>query len=142
MNVSDIATDNAHLYLWTTNSFLRAAFEVMDAWGFQFKTNVTWVKLTNTAELVETPYGIAPRLRPGMGRYFRGVTEHCLFGVRGRLPLLQGDMRTTAFFAPRGRHSTKPEAFYSLVESSSPGPYLELFARRRREGWTSWGNEV
>lgn len=125
------AADDAHLYLWVTNNFLRAGLAVMDAWGFRYVTTVTWFKD-----------------RAGLGQYFRGITEHCLFGVRGSLPYqltedghrLQG---VTGFFeAPRSEHSVKPEAMRRMIERVSPGPRLELFARRPADGWQVWGNEV
>jgi N6-adenosine-specific RNA methylase IME4 len=118
------AADAAHLYLWTTNSFLRAAFDLIDQWGFEYKTCLTWCK---------------PQM--GLGNYFRNNTEHILFGVRGHLATLRSD-EPTWFVADRGRHSAKPDAFYDLVERCSPGPYLEHFARRRRLGWEHRGNEA
>lgn len=117
------AADDAHLYLWATNAFLRDAFTVMEEWGFSYKTCLTWVK---------------PQI--GLGNYFRNATEHVLFGVRGRLKIQQNNVPTW-FKAKRGKHSVKPESFFELVESCSPGPYLEMFARRRRPGWDVWGNE-
>lgn len=124
LDVAGLADDSAHLYLWVTNGFLREGFDLIDAWGFVYKACLTWVK---------------PQM--GLGNYFRGATEHVLFAVRGRLPTLS---RSTVnwFEARRGRHSAKPDTFYDLVETSSPGPYLELFARRQRLGWSSWGNEA
>ena len=89
-----------------------------------YKTMITWAKT-----------------QIGMGMYFRNTTEHALFGVRGRLKCLRRDV-PTHFVAPRGSHSAKPEAFYDIVESMSPGPYLDVFARRLRLGWDCWGNEV
>jgi len=123
--VSTRAADDAHLYLWVTNSMLAEGLRVLKAWGFELKTMITWRK---------------PKL--GLGRYFRSQTEHVLFGVRGKLPLRAQDI-PNFLEAPQGRHSEKPEAFYELVERASPGPYLELFARRGRPGpWTCWGAEV
>lgn len=116
--------ENAHLYLWTTNAFLRDAFAVMEAWGFVYKTCLTWVK---------------PQI--GLGNYFRNSTEHALFGVRGKMRTTARDVPTW-FQAKRGRHSAKPESFLDLVERSSPGPYLELFSRRQRFGWDTWGDEA
>lgn len=115
--------DDAHLYLWTTNGFLNEAFDVLNAWGFKYKTCLTWVK---------------PQM--GMGNYFRSSTEHVLFGVRGSLQTQDRGLMNW-FEAPRGKHSAKPDSFYDLVEKASPGPYLELFARRRRLGWSGWGFE-
>jgi N6-adenosine-specific RNA methylase IME4 len=122
--VSDLAADDAHLYLWVTNSFIGEGAGLFPAWGFRYNTVLTWVK---------------PSI--GCGHYFRSRTEHVLFGRRGRLPTLRND-QGNVIEAPRGRHSEKPEVFYELVERSSPGPYLDMFARRLRPGWTSWGNEV
>lgn len=122
--VADCVADDAHLYLWVTNNFLREAFAVLDAWGFAYKTCLTWVK---------------PQM--GMGNYFRGSTEHILFGVRGSLRTAERNL-VNWFEAPRAKHSAKPDCFYDLVEKASPGPYLELFARRARLGdWHYWGNE-
>ena len=118
------AADDAHLYLWTTNGFLNESFDVVKAWGFTYKTCLTWVK---------------PQI--GLGNYFRSSTEHILFGVRGKLPIEDRTLRNW-FEAPRGKHSAKPDSFYDLVEKASPGPYLEMFARRRRFGWESWGDEA
>jgi N6-adenosine-specific RNA methylase IME4 len=122
--VGDLATSDAHLYMWITNRSLPKGFELLDRWGFRYVTMLTWVK---------------PSF--GMGNYFRGSTEHVLFGVKGSLMLNRKDLGTH-FEAPRGDrgHSAKPERFYELVESASPGPWLELFSRHGREGWTSWPN--
>lgn len=125
--VEEWAHDEAHLYLWTTNGFLREAFQVMDAWGFVYKTTLTWVK---------------PQL--GMGNYFRSSTEHVLFGVRGGMGTLNSN-QINWFYAKRGRHSKKPGCFFDMVEKASPGPHLEMFARERsldRQHWQVWGNEV
>lgn len=135
MPVSDIAAipvaerwadDDAHLYLWTTNPLLPHAFGVMEAWGFTYRTLITWRK-TGTL---------------GLGYYFRGETEHVLFGTRGRLPIEPSRRQRNWLEAPRRGHSVKPDAFLDLVEQVSPGPYLELFARRQRLGWDTWGNEA
>jgi N6-adenosine-specific RNA methylase IME4 len=122
--ISDLADKNAHIYLWITNRSLSKGFRLLEAWGFRYVTCLTWIK---------------PSF--GMGNYFRGSTEHVLFGVRGSLPLLRADVGTH-FAAPRpGEHSSKPDAFYKLVESCSPGPWLEMFSRQQRPGWTTWGAE-
>jgi N6-adenosine-specific RNA methylase IME4 len=122
--VADWAEDNAHLYLWTTNAFLRDAFDCMKGWGFDYKTLITWRKT-----------------QMGMGMYWRNSTEHVLFGVRGKLKLLRRDLRTD-FTAQRGPHSQKPDVFYDLVEMASPGPWIEVFARRQRMGWSVAGDQV
>ena len=125
--------DDAHLYLWTTNSFMVEAHDVAHAWGFKVKTICTWVK---------THQGDRERVSMKTGYYFRGATEHFLFCVRGSLPLQTSEGLPTAYLWPRiGAHSVKPAAFYDLVEQASPGPYLELFARRNRFGWDTYGNE-
>lgn len=132
--VKPLAAQDAHLYLWVTvprlygdrgdRSFL--PLDIMDAWGFEFKTMLTWVKPGSG----------------GMGWYFRGQTEHILFGVRGKLPIPPAIRERNVIEAARSRHSKKPLSFFDLVERVSPGPYLELFAREKRIGWDSWGNEV
>ena len=124
------AQENAHLYLWTTNAFMDEAHDVVRAWGFVPKTICTYGKVT-------------PEGRPSArtGYYFRGATEHVLFGVRGSLPLQVSEAVATLWLWPRLPHSVKPDAFYDLVERVSPGPYLELFARRARFGWDYWGDE-
>jgi N6-adenosine-specific RNA methylase IME4 len=122
--LASVSAPNSHLYLWTTNSFLEAAHVLMRQWGWTQKTVRTWVK---------------PQI--GMGRYYRNNTEHVLFGVRGKQPALVHNI-ATAFTAPRGPHSAKPEIFYEQTEKHSPGPYLDVFARQARQGWTVLGNEV
>jgi N6-adenosine-specific RNA methylase IME4 len=126
------ANEDSHLYLWTTNSFLVEAHRIMAAWGFEYKTLLTWIK----------------RKRPpnvdnwiGMGFYYRGVTEHVLFGVRGSLHLKRNNA-PNVFYAPHGQHSEKPAAFYDLVESASHGPYLDVFARANRFNWDTFGDEA
>jgi N6-adenosine-specific RNA methylase IME4 len=116
-----------HLYLWTPSAFLAEgiAARVARAWAFEPKCILTWVK---------------PQV--GIGNWFRGATEHVLFCVRGNLPLATRDALPTWFMADRQEHSQKPEEFYQLVERASPGPRLELFARRRRDGWECWGDEL
>ena len=118
--------DDAHIYLWTTNRSLFKGEALLTTWGFRYVNLLTWCK---------------PHF--GLGHYFRGSTEQILFGVKGSQPLKRKDAGTW-FEAPRGPrgHSSKPVEFYDLVESCSPGPYLEIFARGQREGWTSWGAEA
>jgi len=135
-------TSSAHLWLWTTNSFLREAFEVVEAWGFDRKTVLTWVKVQNEPEDLphERAGGVEVEDRLGMGHYLRNTTEHVLFATKGNRSTARNDVRTH-FFAERTDHSTKPEKFYRLVEATSPPDYLDLFARRPRDGWTVWGDE-
>jgi N6-adenosine-specific RNA methylase IME4 len=124
--------DNAHLYLWFTNTFAVEAHTIAKAWGFRPTTILTWTKTRQTDG--------QPSMK--MGYYFRGATEHVLFGVRGSLRLQTKEALPTGYLWPRTGHSVKPDAFYDLVEKASPGEYLELFARRARTGWTTWGNEL
>lgn len=127
--VRAISNENCHLYLWVTNTFLQAGLDVMEAWGFVYKTKITWKKN-----------------RFGLGQYFRGITEDCLFGVRGVLPYktLNGKRQqgVTGFDAPRTKHSKKPEEMRTMIQKVSYPPYIELFAREPYEDWDVWGNEV
>ncbi|BDT94160.1 DNA methyltransferase [Nocardia sputorum] len=124
MPVGDLAEDDAHLWLWVTNGSWRAGYDVMTAWGFTYRSPLTWVK---------------PRLQ--LGQYLRNMTEHVLFGTRGRAPV-NFRAQPTWFIAPVQEHSHKPEEQYAIIERVSGGPYLELFARRRQPGWDAWGNEI
>jgi N6-adenosine-specific RNA methylase IME4 len=121
--IGELAAADSHLYLWAPVSKLPDAVGVCQAWGFRYVSLLTWVK---------------PGL--GLGRYWRVSTEHVVFGIRGSLQTTP-NLRNW-FEAPRRRHSAKPDEFFDLVEQASPGPYLELFARRRRRGWDAWGNEL
>jgi N6-adenosine-specific RNA methylase IME4 len=123
--VGSLASTDAHLWLWVTNATLFSGHVVMQAWGFTYRSCLTWVK-------------------PGLGLgmyYLRNNTEHLLLGTKGRAPILFRS-QPTWFFAPKQDHSHKPEEQYAVIERCSPGPYLELFARRKRPGWQVWGNEV
>jgi len=122
--VNRLSAADAHLWVWVTNAAIHAGKAVMDAWGFTYRSCLTWIK---------------PRF--GLGVYLRNQTEHVLLGTKGKAPVLfhgQG----TWFYAPLQDHSHKPEEQYAIIERCSPGPYLELFARRKRAGWHGWGNEV
>jgi len=122
--IAERAGEEGYLFLWVPTPHLESAFAVLREWEFDFKTVVTWVKS-----------------KLGMGRYFRGCTEHVLFATRGNLPLREQNLRNW-FHAPSGAHSVKPEIFYELVEKACFGPFLELFARRPRPGWVCWGAEL
>jgi len=124
MPVRDIADANAILWLWTTNAHLPVAFDVAEAWGFEYKALLTWVKD-----------------RMGTGEWLRGQTEHCILATRGRPVFLNGN-HTTVLQAARREHSRKPEEFYLLVEATCPGSRVELFARQAREGWRSFGDQT
>jgi N6-adenosine-specific RNA methylase IME4 len=119
--------DGAHLYLWTTNRFLPDAFDVLDVWGFGYSQLLVWCK---------TPRGRGP------GGAFAQNAEFVLFARCG-LPITNERVDSVWFNWTRtSRHSEKPEAFLDLVESVSPGPYLEMFSRRARLGWDTWGDEA
>jgi N6-adenosine-specific RNA methylase IME4 len=133
--VHRLAADDAHLYLWVTNNFLPDGLEVMAVWGFRYVTNLAWGKVRDG------------KVQQGLGQYFRGAHELLLFGVRGKVPYAVTDegkrgQHPTLVLEPRGEHSAKPEVFHRIIERVSPGPYLELFARREVPGWERWGNEV
>lgn len=115
-----ISSPDAHLWLWTTNPQLPEALEIMTAWGFTYKTMLTWVK---------------PRM--GLGWWLRSKTEHILLGVKSNKLRVQPNSYTTVFHAPWTGHSVKPEKAYEIIEALSPTPRLELFARSTRTGWTS-----
>jgi N6-adenosine-specific RNA methylase IME4 len=133
MPVAQHAADKAHLYLWVPNALLPWGFQVMDAWGFKYKGNIVWHKVRKDGE----PDG------RGVGFYFRNVTELVLFGVRGSMRTLAAGRRQVNLFKTRKEeHSKKPIELYEIIEACSPGPFLELFARERRPGWTAWGDEV
>ena len=122
--VSGLAAENCVLWFWTTNHHMRESFTVLDAWGFTSKALLTWGKQ-----------------QPGTGQYLLGQTEHCHLAVRGK-PLIVLTHQSTLLLADRGAHSVKPEAFYQLVETMCPGSKIELFARRKRPGWSSWGSAI
>lgn len=130
--VGESAAENAHLYLWVPNALLPEGIEVMRSWGFRYVSNLIWAKRRKDG---------GPDGR-GVGFYFRNVTEPILFGVKGSLRTLAPARSTVNMLETRKReHSRKPDEQYDLIESCSPGPYLEMFARYAREGWTAWGNE-
>lgn len=127
--VADFAAGTCHLYLWTVNKFVREAYDVAAAWGFRPTMLLTWCK---------EPLGDGP------GWEFSSATEFVVFAKKGTggWPRPAAHERRNWWVWPRGRHSAKPEAFQDMVEHVSPGPYLELFARRRRLGWDAWGDEI
>ena len=127
--VESISEDNCHLYMWVTNNHMQDGLDVMKAWGFTYKTMITWMK---------------PSI--GLGQYFRGMTEHCLFGVKGNIPykILNGKRQQgrTGFNAPKKEHSTKPSEMRTMIETVSYAPYIELFARESFNRWDAWGNDA
>lgn len=132
--VADAAAATSHLYLWVPNALLPEGLEVMKAWGFNYKSNIIWHKLRKDG-------GSDGR---GVGFYFRNVTEIILFGVRGKNARTLDPGRTQVnYIGTRKReHSRKPDEQYPLIESCSPGPYLEMFGRGVRKGWSTWGNQA
>ena len=139
--VWDISSTHSHLYLWVTNNYFQDGLKVMEAWGFRYVTMITWVKAEKDL------YDNYKLQNPGLGQYYRGLTEHCLFGVKGRLPYKTKDGKRqqgcTALLAPRTKkHSQKPEEMRDMIERVSYPPYVELFARKPSPGWDVWGNEV
>lgn len=122
--------DGCHLYLWTTNNYLQSALECVKAWGFEYVTLITWQKD-----------------KIGLGQYYRGITEHCIFAVtKKRLPykIVDGKRQqgVTGFFEPKTIHSRKPERMRKMIETVSYEPRIELFARERFAGWDAWGKEA
>ena len=124
MPIKDLIAEDSHCWLWVTNATLRDGFDVLEAWGFIPRSVFTWIK---------------PRM--GLGVYLRNATEHVLLGTRGKAPVLFKS-QPNWLFAPRQEHSHKPEEQYAVIERVSPGPYLELFARRHQPGWDCWGAEI
>lgn len=132
--VANVCADTAHLYLWVPNALLPEGLRVMAAWGFQYKTNIVWHKVRKDG---------GPDGR-GVGFYFRNTTEIILFGVRGNnaRTLAPGRSQVNIIRSMKREHSRKPDEQYEIIEACSPGPFLELFGRGPREGWTTWGNQA
>ena len=127
------ACKDSHLYLWATNAFLEEAHQLAKTWGFTPRTVLTWVKgRIEGGRLIQ---------HIGLGHFYRNTTEHVLFCVRGKLDTKCHDI-PTAFVAERHAHSEKPAAFYDMVQRMSPGPYLDVFARKQRFGFDTWGDEA
>lgn len=122
--VADLAAPSAHLWLWSTNALIAdgTAARVVDAWGFRPVTMLTWCKP-----------------QPAVGHYLRNNTEHAILATKGKPVTPDVKPLSTWFQWQRGPHSAKPDAFMDIVEQVSPGPYVELFCRRPRFGWDSWG---
>lgn len=130
--VQPISDNNSHLYLWVPNALLLEGLEVMKAWGFTYKTNLIWHKVRKDG---------GPDGR-GVGFYFRNTTEIILFGIRGSQRTLQpGRSQVNIIRTQKQEHSRKPDGVYDIIENCSPGPYLELFARGKRNGWDVFGNQ-
>jgi len=132
--VQEAAAEVCHLYLWVPNALLPEGLAVMQAWGFQYKSNLVWHKIRKDG-------GSDGR---GVGFYFRNVTELLLFGTRGKnaRTLAPGRRQVNYLSSRKREHSRKPDEQYSIIESCSANPYLELFARGERRGWANWGNQA
>lgn len=132
--VGEAASDTSHLYLWVPNALLPEGLAVLHAWGFKYKSNIVWQKVRKDG---------GPDGR-GVGFYFRNVTELLLFGVRGKnaRTLQPGRTQVNILSTRKREHSRKPDEQYEVIQSCSPGPYLELFARGERPLWSIWGNQA
>jgi N6-adenosine-specific RNA methylase IME4 len=127
------ADDPSHLYLWVPNALLPWGLQVMEAWGFTYKSNIVWYKIRKDG---------GPDGR-GVGFYFRNVTELLLFGIKGKLRTLKpGRTQVNLLATRKEEHSKKPGEMHKIIEACSPGPYLELFARERVPRWSQWGDEL
>jgi len=130
--VKNITKDKAHLYLWVTNPFIREGLEICKAWGFNYKTLITWIKTYKDGK---------PEM--GMGYYFRGCTEHIIFGVKGKMKCLNKITRNMFKEINPRLHSQKPAMVRDLIVNCSGDlPRIELFARQRIPGWDVWGDQI
>lgn len=123
--VGELAADDAHLHLWTTNGFLFECPRIFEAWGFEFRSSFVWVK---------------PQM--GIGNYWRNSHEFLLTAVKGDAKRFNDKSLMSWLQCERGRHSAKPEMVRTFIERASPGPYLELFGRLPADGWTVWGDQI
>ncbi len=131
--VANYALPQSHLYMWCPNALILEGLQIMKSWGYVYKTNVVWYKTRKDG---------GPDGR-GVGFYFRNVTELVLFGTRGKLRTLKpGRTQVNIIVSRKQEHSRKPDEAYNIIESCSPGPFLELFARQLRKGWKSWGDQA
>ena len=141
--VEAVVAEKAHLYLWTTSSFVVEAHELAEAWGFAPKVLIPWIKTKSNSRsaVVQSGGDLYSAVRMGMGVYIRHCSEFVLFCVRGKAPTLNHSV-LGVIFAPLGKHSEKPQQLYDMIESLSVAPRLELFARVARSGYAVWGDEV
>ena len=134
--VGDFAAEKAHLYLWVPNALLPVGLEVMEAWGFEYKSNIVWEKVRKDG---------APDGR-GVGFYFRNVTELLLFGIKKKSApnrtLAPARSQVNLLRTMKREHSRKPDEIIPIIESCSQEPRIELFARGTRSGWDMWGNQA
>jgi N6-adenosine-specific RNA methylase IME4 len=138
LNVGDVVGTDSCVFLWVTNPKLSLGFQVLSRWGFKYQTLITWVKTSRSGQIN----------RGGLGFYFRGATEHMMFGTRGKFRVPTENRIPNVFHAEKSGHSVKPEESYRIIESVTEGPRLEIFARPasdlwpKRDGWHTWGNEL
>jgi len=129
--IQPVIDENAHFYLWSTSSHIHQALHLMEKWGFTYKTLIPWIKLTKNG-----------KNHFGMGHYFRATHEPLLFGVKGKLGTNTNNTRNYLVAKMPARHSGKPDEMYEMIESNSPGPYLELFSRVKRPNWIMLGDGI
>jgi N6-adenosine-specific RNA methylase IME4 len=136
--VGELAANDCVLFLWACWPTIKDAFDVIDAWGFEYKTCAfSWTKADNRQPdffQAELPAQV------GMGHWTRANTEPCLLATRGKPKRVNADVRQ-AIIAPSREHSRKPDCVHERIERLVAGPYLELFARQSRPNWTTWGDE-
>jgi len=126
LKISECTADDCSLFLWTTHTFLKEAFDVIESWGFKYHCCITWDKISGWSLCG-----------------FHRKTEFCLYAYKGKINITQtGEYIPTLISEPKRKHSKKPEIMYKLIEDHAPFPRLELFAREKRDGWISWGDEV
>lgn len=132
--IADVTLEPAHLYLWVPNALLPDGLAVLSAWGFNYKSNIVWHKVRKDG---------GPDGR-GVGFYFRNTTELLLFGIRGKnaRTLAPGRSQVNIIKTQKREHSRKPDELYNIIEQCSRGPFLEMFARGSRPGWTTWGHQA
>ena len=132
--IAEHMRETAHCYLWVPNALLPDGLKVLSAWGFEYKSNLIWHKVRKDGQSDGR----------GVGFYFRNVTEVILFGTRGKnaRTLAPARSQVNLFSSRKREHSRKPDEQYDIIEQCSPGPFLELFGRGIRNGWTVWGNQA
>jgi N6-adenosine-specific RNA methylase IME4 len=139
LSVSELAAEDCVLFLWACWPMLCDALHTIEAWGFEYKTCAfSWTKAhAGQIEMFRDDIDV----QVGLGYWTRANTEPCLLATRGKAKRLSADVRQ-AIIAPRREHSRKPDGIHERIERLVAGPYLELFARQQRPGWTVWGNET
>ena len=132
--IGELAAKDCALFMWITFPCMQEAFQVLEAWGFEYKTNIVWEKVRKDGQ----PDG------RGVGFYFRNVTELLLFGIKGdrNRTLDPARSQVNLIRTMKREHSRKPDEIFPIIEACSPGPYLEMFARGIRPGWTLWGDQA